>query len=110
MEAHVHLMKTTCLIRFPLPEDMTADQARARFRSVAGDFASPPGLLRKLFLLTEDGRTSVGIYIWASRDQAADFNDRILRVRIRSVYGVDPDIQYLETVVEVDNEAGEIRA
>lgn len=102
--------RTTCLIHFPLPGDMTTDQARARFRSVAGDFAAPPGLLRKLFLLTEDGRTSVGIYIWVSREQAAAFNDQILRARIRSVYSVEPEIGYLETVVEVDNETGEIHA
>lgn len=102
-------MSTTCLIRFPLPDSMSAEQARARFRAVAKDFANPEGLLRKYFLLTEDGRTSVGIYVWATRENAAAFNEETLRGRIRGVYGVEPEIEYLETIVEVDNIAGEIR-
>ncbi len=102
-------MRTTCIVRFPLPDSMTADQARNRFRSVARDFQNPPGLLRKFFLLSEDGRTSMGIYVWESRENARTFNDEMLRVRIRSAYGFEPDIQYCETVVEVDNMTGEIR-
>jgi len=102
-------MITTCLIRFPLPASMSAEQARQRFRAVAGEFQNPPGLLRKYFLLTEDGGTSVGIYVWKTRERAVAFNEEILRERIRKVYGVEPEIEVLETVVEVDNVTGEVR-
>ena len=58
------------LVQFRLPAPMTVAQAREVFASTAPRYRDLPGLIRKHYVLTEDGRTAGGIYLWKTRADA----------------------------------------
>ena len=72
----------TALVQFKLPERMTVEQARAVFASTAPRYLAMQGLVRKHYILSEDGLTAGGVYLWQTR---AD------RDRNRSLSGSQPD-------------------
>ena len=55
---------TTTIIQYQLPAGVPVDAVKSGFLEVAPYFKSPPGLLRKYFLLSEDGATGGGVYLW----------------------------------------------
>ena len=52
----------TTIVHFPLPAPLTLEEAREVFRSPAPIYRNVPGLVRKVYLLSEDGRTAGGVY------------------------------------------------
>ena len=51
---------------FTLPEPLTREQARDIFLSTAPKYRGVQGLLRKHYVLSEDGGTAGGVYLWAA--------------------------------------------
>jgi hypothetical protein len=100
----------TVLTSFKLPQDMTPEQARQVFAASAPGFLHKPGLRRKCFLLSEDGRTGMGFYLWENRQAAEAFFTDVWKQFIHDKYGSLPTVTYIECVVEVDNLVGEIRS
>ena len=98
----------TALVQFQLPEPMTLEQARAVFASTAPRYLKMAGLMRKHYLLSEDGRTAGGAYLWQTRADAERVYDAAWREFIRGKYGTEPQVTYFETPVMVDNVAGEV--
>lgn len=98
----------TALVQFTLPEPMTVEQARDVFNSTAPRYLGMAALVRKHYLLSEDGRTAGGVYLWQSRADAERVYDDAWRGFIRQKYGCDPQLTYFETPVMVDNVAGRI--
>jgi len=99
---------TTTITQFPLPPEVALDALKSGFLEVAPFFKSPPGLLRKYFLLSDDGATGGGVYLWASRQNARDFCEGTLRTMIKERFHVEPSIIYFDTPVVVDNVSSEI--
>lgn len=98
------------LVQFPLPKPMTRDQAAAVFSSTAPNYTKVPGLIRKHYVLSEDGRSAGGMYIWKTRQDAqALYTDEWARF-IADKYGAQPTVTYFECPVVVDNIAGNIVA
>ena len=77
---------------------------------VAPFFQRPPGLVRKYFLLSDDGATGGGVYLWSSRQTAHDFSEGTIRPMIKEKFHVEPSITYFETPVIVDNLSSQILA
>lgn len=98
------------ITRIPLPQPISVDMAKKEFLEVAPVFQNIEGLLRKQFLVSDDGKTVGGVYLWRERDSARQFNDGILKGMIKSKFGVEPEIEYFETPVVVDNIAQEIQS
>jgi hypothetical protein len=98
----------TSITRFSLPAGVPTDVVKKGFLEVAPHFQHPPGLLRKYFLLSEDGKTGGGVYLWNSMAQARTFSERKLRPMIKDKFKVDPSIEYFEAPVVVDNVTSEI--
>jgi len=100
------------IVRFapgPETEELTVDQARARFGGNAVDYLDVPGLLWKAYLLGDDGRTVGGTYWWADRASAeAKFNDG-WRAGVTKKYGRPPTVEWFESPVVVDNRFGMVR-
>ena len=67
-----------------------------------------PGLIRKHYVLTEDGRTAGGIYLWKTRADAERQYDEAWRRFVTEKYGTEPQLTYFESPVVVDNLIGEI--
>ena len=97
----------TVVVKFNLPAETKAKEANARYRSTAPRFQSIPGLIRKYYLFDEETKKGGGCYLFESRAGAeATFNQE-WRTRISELYG-EPDVQYFDTSVIVDNVSGEI--
>ena len=98
----------TALVLFKLPERMTVEQARAVFASTAPRYLAMQGLVRKHYILSEDGLTAGGVYLWQTRADAERVYDAAWREFIRGKYHTDPVVTYFDTPVMVDNVAGQV--
>jgi len=99
---------TTAIINYALPPGAPVDEVKRGFLEVASFFQSPPGLLRKYFILSDDGATGGGVYLWTSPQAARDFSEATLRPMIKEKFHVEPSITYFETPVIVDNVTSQI--
>ena len=61
----------TALVQFKLPKPVTMEQARGIFLGTAPKYRDTPGLIRKYYLLSQDGSTAGGVYLWKSLEDAA---------------------------------------
>ena len=60
----------TTLVQIKLSESLSLDKAREIFTSTAPKYREIKGLIRKYYLLSENGRTAGGVYLWESRKAA----------------------------------------
>ncbi|WP_420473288.1 monooxygenase [Noviherbaspirillum sp. ST9] len=95
---------------FTLPKPITLDEARTIFLSTAPKYRGVQGLLRKHYVLSEDGSTAGGVYLWNSRAEAEAMYTESWRAFVREKYGTDPVVTYFESPVVVDNVAQEVLA
>ena len=94
------------ITQFRLPQPLTQEEARQVFLSTAPGYRDMPGLVRKQYVVWEDGRTVGGVYLWNSRAEAeAQYSDA-WRAFVREKYGTEPSITYLDNLVTVENGAG----
>ena len=100
----------TALVQFSLPAPLSVEQARAIFRGTAPRYLGMPGLVRKYYVLSEDGRTAGGVYLWQRRADAERVYTDEWRQFVRDKYGSAPQLSYFETPVLVDNATGQITA
>jgi len=66
------------------------------------------GLIRKYFLLSEDGRSAVSVYLWETRAPAETFLTEAWKECMVGKYGNRPKVTYYECPVVVDNHTGEV--
>ncbi len=100
----------TAMVQFNLPQPLTLEEARKVFMSTAPKYRATPGLIRKYYLLSQDGTTAGGIYLWESRAAAERLYTEAWRLFIRDKYGAAPSVTFFESPVVVDNLAGAILA
>jgi len=92
----------------PLPAPITRDEARRIFLSTAPRYQGVAGLVRKCYVLSQDGSTAGGIYLWNSRSEADAMYTDSWKAFVREKYGADPSFTYLESPVFVENVTHEI--
>jgi len=98
----------TAIVQFKLPQPITPEEAREIFASTAPKYRDLSGLVRKYYLLSEDGGTAGGVYTWRSREDAERLYTDEWRAFVRTKYGCDPSVAYFTTPVLVDNVQKEI--
>ena len=98
------------LTTFKLPKPITREEARSIFLSTAPKYRGVPGLIRKHYVLSQDGGTAGGVYLWNSRSDAEALYTESWRAFVRGKYGTDPSVTYFESPVLVDNLAQQILA
>jgi len=95
-------------VRFPLPAGTDRAQAQKMFQDSAPKYREMAGLIRKYYVFDAAAGIGGGNYVWESRDAAeAVYNDD-WKAMIRDRYGAAPEITYIETLVIVDNQRGDI--
>jgi hypothetical protein len=98
----------TALVQFKLPQPVAREKAQEIFLSTAPKYRETPGLIRKYFLLSEDGGTAGGVYLWKSKKDAEGLYTKEWENFIRGRYGALPSVTYFESPVVVDNLKNEI--
>lgn len=96
----------TAIVQFALPKPVSLEGAARMFESTAPKYQNLPGLVRKYYLRSEDGRTAGGVYLWESKAAAERVYNGEWRERVAKLYGNAPQVTYFDTPVIVDNSAG----
>ena len=100
----------TVMVTFQLPKAMTLDEARRIFLGTAPKYQAVAGLIRKYYVLAQDGKTAGGIYLWKSQAEAQALYTESWKAFVREKYGCDPAVVYMDSPVVVDNLSDEIIA
>jgi heme-degrading monooxygenase HmoA len=95
----------TAVVQFDLPKPVSAEEAARMFEQTAPKYKNLPGLVRKYYLRSEDGHKAGGVYLWESKAAAEKVYGGEWKERVRALYG-EPQIQWFDTPVIVDNSAG----
>ena len=99
----------TAVVQFDLPSDVDRQKASETFERIAPLYQNMDGLIQKYFCFSDEGK-GAGIYLWETREAAEKiYYEGAWRDRIIELYGVEPEIQFYEMLLTVDNAAGEIR-
>jgi len=98
----------TAIVQFKLPKPVSRDRAQELFLGTAPKYREAAGLVRKYYLISDDGTTAGGAYLWKSRADAERMYTPEWRQHIARTYGAEPLLQFFETPVVVDNTIGEI--
>ncbi|NVK43794.1 MAG: YdhR family protein [Oceanospirillaceae bacterium] len=98
----------TTIVQFNLPQPLSREAAREVFSESAPAYQDKPGLIRKYYLFSEDGRRAGGVYLWLSRKAAEQQYDANWHAMIKARYGTEPTVLYFDTPVIVDNPARQI--
>ncbi len=98
----------TAIVQFRLPSPVTRDRAQELFAGTAPKYRNTAGLVRKYYLLSQDGATAGGVYLWKTREDAERLYTADWRQFIAKTYGAEPSLEFFETPVIVDNLAGSI--
>jgi hypothetical protein len=93
----------TVFTSFTLPKPITREEARGLFLSTAPKYQGVQGLVRKTYVLSMDGVTAGGVYLWNSRAEADALYTASWRAFVREKYGTEPAVTYFESPVVVDN-------
>jgi len=96
------------IVTFPLPHPTPLEEITKVLQATAPKYQGMPGLLRKNYWLSEDGRRAGGIYVWASRADAERVYTAAWKKTVEDRYGAPPTIEYLRSPVMVDNREGTI--
>ena len=65
-------------------------------------------MIHKAFLFDEPSRRGGGVYLWKSIEAAKQGHGAAFQERIRSIFGAEPEFQYFETPIVIDNAAKQV--
>ncbi len=100
----------TAIVQFKLPQPISREQARDVFSGTAPKYKDICGLIRKYYILAQDGGTAGGVYLWNSLEDAQRLYTDEWKRFILDKYGALPTVTYFESPVIVDNVTHEIIA
>ena len=98
----------TSIVQFQLSASITLAEAQRLFYGTAPNYRAVKGLIRKYYLLSEDGKTAGGVYLWETRADADRLYTEEWKRLIKEKYGSSPSITFFESPVIVDNLSAEI--
>ncbi len=93
----------TELVFFDLPRGITREEAMAKYRETAPAWSKNEDLVHKFYFFDAAQSRGGGVYIWRSRAAAQRWHGDEYRNRIRALYGSEPKITCLDTLLVVDN-------
>ena len=97
------------IVTFELAQPTTLAEITKTVQATAPKYQGVPGLLRKNYWLSQDGKRAGGIYVWESRADADRLYTPEWKVFVEGKYGIPPQIEYLHSPVMVDNRDGSIK-
>jgi hypothetical protein len=98
----------TVIVNYELAPSLSLEKVRQYYEQAVPKFEHMPGLIRKYFMLSEDGRIGGSVYLWETRDQAISFHDESWKEFMRGKYGNRPQVTIFECPIIVDNVLGDV--
>lgn len=95
------------LVTFRHPDGTTREQALHGALATIPAWQANPKLIRKHFLLGEDG-AGAGFYLWPSREDAQAAHNAEWIARKEAETGAKVEIAYYDLMLILDNEAGTV--
>jgi hypothetical protein len=96
------------LVTFRAPPGADWDAILGDARATIPRWRANPQLVRKHYLLSEDGHECAGLYIWPTRQAAEAAHDATWRAGVEKRTGAPPTIRYFGLQMLLDNEAGTV--
>ena len=96
------------LVTFRAPPGADWDAILVEARATVPRWRANATLVRKHYLLSEDGAECAGLYIWPTRQAAEAAHDATWRANVLQRTGVLPTIRYFGLQMLLDNEAGTV--
>ena len=84
------------IVLFSLPEEMSREEAMAKYRARVPVWQGNPDLIRKAFLYDEPSRRGGGVYLWKNIEAAKKAHGQAFQEAIKSIFGSKPEMQYFE--------------
>lgn len=98
----------TEIVTFKLPERMTREEIISKYETTAPKWKVNPDLIRKNYLIDLDRGIAGGVYLWKEKSYAEKWHGPEFQQLVKDTYGAEPNFQYYETPILVDNRAGDI--
>ena len=95
------------LVKIKLPTGMSRTEVLAVAHQAAEGWATNQDLLRKHFLLDDQGYT-YGFYFWKSREAAKAAHGEAFHARVREKFSCEPEFSYFDVLLNLDNLTGSI--
>lgn len=96
------------LVTFRAPPGAGWDAILSEARATIPRWRANAQLVRKHYLLSDDGTECAGLYIWPTRAAAEAAHDAAWQAAVAQRTGSAPAIQYFELQMLLDNEAGTV--
>ena len=87
---------------------MSREDAIAKYRLWVPGWRANADLIRKSFLLDETSRQGGGVYNWKSVEAAKFAHGPEFQKRIQATFGSQPEFQYFETPIVIDNTTNQV--
>lgn len=91
------------LVLFKSPQDKSREEILDGAKHTLARWRANPDLIRKHYLLSEDGLEGGGVYIWPSREAAEKGHDAEWRESVKQRTGSYPVIRYFDLLMLLDN-------
>jgi hypothetical protein len=92
------------VVSIPIPPGVSREQTVAGMQKAVPQYQALPGLARKYFTLSDDGKFG-GIYLWNSRAEAQAWFSDAWRAKATATYGAAPQVTYFDAPIVIENPA-----
>ena len=96
----------TEIVTFPLPIEMSREQAIFAYWRSVPTWQQNLDLLRKQFLYNPADRLGGVVYLWKSLEDAKRWHGDGYQQKISEIFGSQPTFRYCESHVVIDNDSG----
>jgi hypothetical protein len=86
------------LVEIPIPPGVNCERLAAEFSADVPTYQQVPGLLRKHFTVSSNGRFG-GVYLWKDEASARAWFDQAWHARVIKAYGQDARIEWFDTPI-----------
>jgi heme-degrading monooxygenase HmoA len=91
------------IVSFRSEGGLDRDRVMGVAEKAAPSFEGMPGLRSKVFTWDAESGEAANFYVWDSEDAARAFFSPALAERVTGLYGVAPEIRFVEIAAIVDN-------
>ena len=99
----------TVIVKYKTPKSYSHEEISAMLKHGAENmFKGLPHLYNKQFCFDVDSSEGLSVYLWDCRESAEAFFSEQFLESFQQSMGATPTIEYYDTIVTVDNRAGDI--